>query len=390
MDFSHYMKSFVNLLTIYFTLMASFSGAWAFEKPLADKTLRDDSPYILKADKYELNVRNIKTLKMAGRFLWIGTSAGAIRYDIATGEYKVFDNKSGLLSNGIFSIVTDQSESPWIGTYGGGLSHFDGETWANLNTPNGLCDSFVYDVKFSGDIMWIATWSGANRVRGNPQSLSSWESFTVENTHGGLIDNWVYALEIGRDGKVWFGTENGISVLNNSKWQAWNHKNGLGAPYTSVQEDNRHVVSALAGSHHTNHAPDLPNIEAQGYRPNYVVSMLLDQKDRLWIGTWGAGLSMFDTKTLQFRNFTAQNGLPGNYILALKEGPFGNLWIGTNSGLSRFDGEVFENYSPANGLIGEYIFSLEFGPGHTLWLGGHYGLNRLHLDPETGAIAKLE
>ena len=66
----------------------------------------------------------------------------------------------------------------------------------NFNTPQGLNDAFVYDQKFIGNIMWIATWSGANRVSGNPINRESWESFTVENTNGGLIDNWVYSIEV--------------------------------------------------------------------------------------------------------------------------------------------------------------------------------------------------
>ncbi|MEE9257900.1 MAG: two-component regulator propeller domain-containing protein [Nitrospinaceae bacterium] len=385
------MKRFAVLLIFSFILQALTGQAAAFDKPLSPETAREDSPDILRAKTFELNTRNIKVLKQSGNSLWMGTSTGVIRYDTSTAEsYEVFDNKNGLLSNGIFSIVLDQNRMPWVGTYGGGLSYYDGKRWSNINTPHGLCDAFVYDVKFTGDTMWIATWSGANRVRGDPYSRASWESFTVENTGGGLIDDWVYALEIGKDGRIWFGTENGISVFDGSQWRAWNHENGLGASYESVKKDNRQVVSALQGSHHSRSAPHLPNIETQGYRPNYVVSMRMDHKERLWIGTWGGGLSVFDTKTHRFRNYTVANGLPGNFVLAIEEGPLGNLWIGTNGGLSRFDGTTFENYSKINGLISDYVFSLEFGSGHSLWLGGHYGMNRLTLDPATGELHKIQ
>ena len=73
---------------------------------------------------------------------------GAIRYDTTTPEaYQVFDNTNGLLSNGIFNIIFDKKGAPWLGTYGGGLSHWENKRWVNYNTPNGLCDAFVYDVE---------------------------------------------------------------------------------------------------------------------------------------------------------------------------------------------------------------------------------------------------
>ena len=60
---------------------------------------------------------------------------------------------------------------------------------------------------------------------------------------------------------------------------------------------------------------------------------------------------MFDPETQIFQNYTVKDGLPGNYILAIKEGSDGNLWIGSNKGLSKFDGATFLNYSQTNGLI---------------------------------------
>jgi len=366
--------------------------AYPFDKPLSAKTQGSSYPHILKTDEFSLNTRNVKVIRSAGKYLWVGTSNGLLRYDTATAnKYDIFDNQNVLLSNGIFGIVLDANENPWIMTYGGGLSHFDGKQWFNINTPQGLCDSFVYDLEFDDkDTLWIATWSGANRVRGDLFSRQSWESFTRKNTKGGLIDDWVYDIEIGKDGRVWFGTESGISVYDGNKWQSWNHANGLGADIKRVKQDNLGSMSDFQGTHHATHTGDLPNVKNTDYRPNYVVSMLLDQKGRLWIGTWGGGLSVFDTRSEKFRNFTVGDGLPGNYILAIEEGPYGDLWIGSNGGLSRFDGKRFLNYSKVNGLIGAFVFSIEFADDHSLWMGSHYGMNRFKFDPAFHDLVQLE
>ena len=88
-----------------------------------------------------------------------------------------------------------------MGTYGGGLSLLDEKTgqWKGYNIPEGLGDAFVYDVLTArnGDI-WIATSSGVNRVRGgNLDDRSKWDLFTVENTRGGVPNDWVYGLAEG-------------------------------------------------------------------------------------------------------------------------------------------------------------------------------------------------
>ena len=370
-----------------FTILFPATGR-PFEKPLAKKSKGENFPYTLKSDNFSLNARNVKVLKSQGNFLWMGTSMGVIKYDTtSTNKYIVYDNRNALLSNGIFSISIDDNAKIWVGTYGGGLSFVKDDEWVNINTPQGLNDSFVYDVKFTNSTIWIATWSGVNKVKGNPLIRESWTSYTVKNTNGGLIDNWVYVIEIGKNNNIWFGTEGGLSLFNGEKWQHWNHENGLGAPYEMVKHDNQLATDTFKGSHHNEQVSALPNTKNVAYRPNYIVSMHLDQSNRLWIGTWGGGLSMFDSETQAFRNYTVKDGLPGNYILEIKEGSDGNLWIGSNKGLSMFDGTSFLNYSLINGLVSSYVFSIEFVKNDFLWAGGHNGMTRLKIDKKSGNLS---
>ena len=386
----HVKPTYLILYFLFLFTLLPTSGN-TFDKAPAKKTKGEDSPHILRSNNFSLNARNVKILKSEGNILWVGTSMGIIKYDTSSIEdYTIYDNRNGLLSNGIFSIVIGPKKRIWVGTYGGGLSRMDGQRWININTPQGLNDAFVYDQEFTEDAIWIATWSGANRVSGDPLSRDSWESFTVENTNGGLIDNWVYAIEIGKNKNIWFGTEAGLSLFDGKKWLNWNHKNGLGAPYKLVRKDNHRVTDTFKGIHHNHQTANLQNTKSANYRPNYIVSMLLDQTNRLWIGTWGGGLSLFDPKKKVFRNFTVEDGLPGNYILALNKGPNGNLWIGSNMGLSRFDGKNFLNFSKINGLVSDYIFSIEFDSDGLLWIGGHYGMTQLKIDPVSGNLSRLD
>jgi hypothetical protein len=99
--------------------------------------------------------------------------------------------------------------------------------------------------------------------------------------------------------------------------------------------------------------------------PGPVVALLQDQKGYLWLGTWGAGASRYDGE--RFSTFTRSEGLAGDRVWALAEDGEGRLWLGTDQGLSCWDGRVFANYSAQVGLL----------PGHApcfdregrLWVG---------------------
>src|SRR4051812_13052275 len=80
---------------------------------------------------------------------------------------------------------------------------------------------------------------------------------------------------------------------------------------------------------------------------NNVRSLATDNAGNIWIGT-NAGLVKYNGFT--FTAYTTANGLPNNFIISLAS--FNNmLYIGTQGGLSRFDGTTFTNYNPGNSLF---------------------------------------
>lgn len=86
----------------------------------------------------------------------------------------------------------------------------------------------------------------------------------------------------------------------------------------------------------------------QGLLQSQVNAMLEDSKGYLWIGTNG-GLSRFDG--IKFTNYTSENGLSDNHVKAICEDNHNNIWVGTSEGsVCMFDGEKFTKYGSANGL----------------------------------------
>lgn len=329
---------------------------------------------------FRVGQRNVKAIVPDGDIMWVGTSAGVIRYDTRTDEYKLFDVRSGLLARGVFHLSKLDGRLV-VGTYGGGLAIMkgDGEGWDLYNIPDGLADAFVYDVLRAGNgDLWIATWSGANRVRGGALGdRSRWDTFTVENTSGGLPNDWVYALDAGADGAVWFATEGGLAHFKDNRWRHWKHSDGLGAPYELVKD---HIPfrndPAHVSKHHARQKVEmgLENVDV-AYNPNYIIALMVDRHGVVWCGTWGGGLARFDGKG--WKNYTVADGLPGNHVFMVKEDRDGTLWVGTNNGLARFDGQHFKIYTTRDGLFSDTVFSMATAADGSRWVGSFGGVARL-------------
>lgn len=337
-----------------------------------------------KFTHFRVGNRNVKSIFAEKDKVWVGTSGGVIRYDTKNDDYRLFDVRNGLLANGIFSIHRWTDDKLLIGTYGGGLAVYDEtlDKFEIFNVPDGLADAFVYDVLAmpNGD-MWIATWSGANLVKGgNLADPKAWETYTVENTNGGLPNDWVYGLDIGINGEVWFATEGGLALYDNGKWSNWNHKDGQGASYEMVKADNTFMTDpATVSSHHARQKIEMGLQEVDtAYNPNYIVALEVDKDGIVWVGTWGGGLARFDGKT--FKNYTVKDGLPSNHIFMLHEDHKGELWIGTSHGMARFKGDGFEIMTTKDGLFSNTIFSMATQEDGTLWVGSFGGVSRIKVE----------
>lgn len=338
-------------------------------KAAADK----DRPYT----HFRVGNKNVKSLFLDGNVLWVGTSGGVVRYDLKSEEFKLLDVHSGLLSNGVFHLSRLRGKLA-VGTYGGGLSLLDEKTgkWDTYNIPEGLGDAFVYDLleAKSGDV-WIATWSGVNRIRGGAlRDRSKWELHTVESTGGGLINDWVYGLAEGKDGVIWMATEGGLVRWRQGRWENWNHGRGLGAPYEKVKGAIQFKQDpSRVSQHHAKQKEEmgLKDVDV-AYNPNYVIALAVDADGVVWAGTWGAGLGRFDGA--RWTNYTTEEGLPGNHVSMLHFTRQGQLWIGTNNGLAQMRDGKFVKLDREDGLFADVVFSMASGPDGAIWVGSYGGV----------------
>ncbi|MFA6980611.1 MAG: two-component regulator propeller domain-containing protein [Ignavibacteriaceae bacterium] len=85
-----------------------------------------------------------------------------------------------------------------------------------------------------------------------------------------------------------------------------------------------------------------------GLASDYILSLFQDNRGFLWIGT-DRGVSRYDG--ISFRNFTTEDGLSSNMIYYMFQSLDGAMWFGTyEGGVCRFDGKKFQTFTNKDGL----------------------------------------
>ena len=241
--------------------------------------------------------------------LWFGgNDAGITKYTLKnngfTGNsFTNFTTTQGLNDNFILALLTDRNGNLWMGSPSG-LQKFDGKAFYNYTTEQGMVNDYV--VSFLADhsgSLWIGTYEGGiSRFDGK-----SFSNFTVKE---GLVHNTVWGIFEDKKGNIWFATRGGLSIYNGDKF--------------------------------INFTTD------QGLLDNKLSSVIGDQSGNMLIGTWGAGIAVIrknivdeilnqkklETSESVFENYSTNDGLSNNVVYNILEDSAGNIFIGTNEGIT--------------------------------------------------------
>ena len=128
---------------------------------------------------------------------------------------------------------------------------------------------------------------------------------------------------------------------------------------------------------------------------DWVYNLLEDREGNIWIGTF-SGLNRFDKSTETFRRFFPSpgnpNAIPGATVNSLIEDEEGNIWIGTRKGLCRFDWstETFKNYEKhsidhSDDSTFNHVTYLYQDNSGTIWIcEDRYNLHRITTESDSG------
>jgi ligand-binding sensor domain-containing protein len=308
--------------------------------------------------------------------VWIGTTNGLANYDDHTNSFRSFfknpSDKSSLPGNWITVINEDERGILWIGTTVGLCSfdvrnnHF--QRFLHEDHSNSISSNDIRDIKFGPDgTMWITTSNGLNRLDLSTMSFTSFFHDPFDSST--LSGNSLSKMAIDKNGNLW-------TYLNNTLYlECFNTKTNRCSHFTDFIQKQSDVSA------------------------NYFRSIFIDKRGRLWIGTNGAGLSLFFPDKNFFYEYRAdpfdQRSLQAYAILQIYQDRSGLIWLATaTAGAERFnlDKSKFIHYqTPAitfPALTHQWVRTVAEDSSHHLWIGSLNGISVL--DRNTGTYTNYQ
>ena len=77
-----------------------------------------------------------------------------------------------------------------------------------------------------------------------------------------------------------------------------------------------------------------------------------------------------------WETYTTSEGLASNYVLAMAMDGEGNMWFGTNNGVSVFDGENWTTYGTSDGLVWRSVNAVAIDAEGNKWFGTRWGVSK--------------
>lgn len=337
-------------------------------------------------------------------------------------EYNLrsYSVEDGLSQSQAMCIFEDSRGFLWIGTSGGGVNRFDGNSFLSYEEKDGLCGQIITSItEDAKGNMWFGTpFNGVCEYDGS--------KFRKISVNDGLPSNKILSLVAGKDGRVFIGTDNGLCIFDKGRFITINkdpvtHEVIVVKMMYMDKNDNLYLgtnigVYRLNGKEITKirNKSGQPNGEIAGIGddakgdllifeapsqsyvldaggeigfmkvleglPGAVTSVLTDSRKRTWITTMGHGV--FKIQDGNEIHITEKNGLSSNLLNCVLEDREGNVWFGTNgAGILKYRDDRFLYYQTVPGFGSPAIFSIYAASDNTIW-SGSYGDGITKLDPQ--------
>ncbi len=103
--------------------------------------------------------------------LWIGTDNGVVKKE--NDVFKYFFEEDGLALNSCWAIAEDKNKHLWFGSYGEGISIYDGSKFRVISKAKGLVHNEITKLFSHGDEMFVGTSDGISVVNINSFEVQS-------------------------------------------------------------------------------------------------------------------------------------------------------------------------------------------------------------------------
>lgn len=324
--------------------------------------------------------------------IWVGSDGvGVIKMEKGEKdqlELEILNKNSGLSSENVYAIAQDKSGALWFGTNRGGVNKYNNHTFSQISPDNVLSISEDKDKN-----IWIGTIEdGLIKLIYN-SSKNRWDKVSKITQENGLVNNRLLCSFKDSEDKIWFGTNNGISVLEDGKILNLSEENGLcGKKVFSIFEDSKGHIWFGFGDRQGVAMYDGKQITCfDGIQTGFkgaVYSIEEDNEGKIWLGTESDGIIIWDGT--YFNKFDENLPFNKNAVFFVKKDASGLMWIGTEgNGIYVYDGIQFYNIDEELGLSNNFVFSILEDKHKDLWFGTRFGLSILDVSKKDRLLSHL-
>ena len=308
--------------------------------------------------------------------LWLLYEGKGLSYLSAQGEFHHYAlTPDSPLRMASFRMVIDNQDRIWIGSFAGlvyqdingdGIARIAGD---DFQLPDGLAWPYLA----ADGTLWIAAEDSLFRMQdGRPQRKAQ------------VPDNGrLTAMLEDRKGQLWLGTENlGLFRLT-ERYGLERMRSTLALPggrITEILEDREGSiwVGANGGLFRLRETLFSNRNKEDGLSDDYIRAVMEDRKGRLWVGSPG-GLDRMQPDGSINPVFLPSTSGNSPSVLSLAEDAAGDVWVGTYAdGLYRLDAnDTIQHFNEANGLPAGNVRCIAVDAEGVVWLGTQRGVARL-------------
>ncbi|MBP7810675.1 MAG: hypothetical protein KA163_15390, partial [Bacteroidia bacterium] len=321
--------------------------------------------------------------------------------------FKNYSVESGLPFVQVYCTFQDSKGYLWSGGYGG-LSRFDGKDFTNYSPKNGLINHYVNAIcEDDSGYIYAGTVEGLSILK-NKKIIANY------NIKNGLNVNTINALCFKKNEGVYIGTSKGLYCYSKRKFSVLNDfanreikclqlmgdilcvgtSNGLfyfNKKNNSIKKidglDNNNInclsysiadssllIGTSKGFSILKKSNDKPyNFhEENGLIDENITSIYSENENTIWVGS-GSGLLKFNGKEFSFFNIYNENN--SNHIRCIIKDTEGNLWLGTHTGLFRYRDNAFSSFKNG-GIANAMVFQIFRDKKNDLWFCSETGVFR--------------
>lgn len=305
---------------------------------------------------------------------------------------------SAISSNEVYCLLIDKTGTIWVGTKDHGVNKgvvtdhsFTAYRSGELGIRNSSIRSILEDRNGN---LWLGTYNQGVIVTRNGRSQTLTFSNEKQNKW-----NWIRSLHEDSEGYIWVGSYVGLCRVNPETLRVQYFKNSHNTEsrtseervYSIVEDEKQNFYLGEWGAldYFDRSTNEFTRIDVHSdLKGRHIRKLLLDSRQRLWVGTEASGVYVLDTRSYQQlahykEEPTGENSLASNSIFDISEDEAGVVWIGSFGGLSSIDqnGQVHSYTDLNSSLPSPLIYRIVTGDDGLLWCSTTKGI--VKVDPRS-------